>query len=142
MAVFRRFCGWMFDSEKPGAKWWQVILWWEKRRIPYNILIGAWGIVCLVVFFVAIVNSRELKPGEDAVEPLALMAAPFVINACYTLGWLVEIPVRAMFPGMQPRERIGPRLMKAGVGLSLIGASLPAVIWVAIWAVRSLSPAK
>ena len=142
MAFVRRCFSWMFGPRKPSAGWWQVILWWEIRRIPYNIVVGGWGIVCLIVFYIAIEAAGGLKPGEDAVEPLALMFAPFAINACYTLGWLVELPLRAVFPGTEVRDRLGPRLMKLGVGLSLFAASLPAVLWVAIWLAGSLHPPK
>jgi hypothetical protein len=96
-------------------------------------LVGTWGIICFVIFLIAIQGSGELKPGEDAEEPLALIAAPFLINACYTMGWLVELPARAMWPGWE----IGPRLMKLGVGFSLFCVTLPAAIWVVIWVLKS-----
>ena len=60
-----------------------VILWWELRRIPYNIVVGALGVVSLVAFFFFISNADELAPGEDAVEPIALLAAPFLVNIAY-----------------------------------------------------------
>ncbi|HKQ57371.1 MAG TPA: hypothetical protein VJY35_05850 [Candidatus Eisenbacteria bacterium] len=128
MRFLKRIFEWMFGSRKPSPTWWQVILWWEIRRIPYNLIVGGWGIVCLIVYLVAIGNSGHLKPGEDAIEPMAILAAPFLINACYTLGWLVELPLRRLLPGW--RERIGPTLMKLGVAASLLGVTLPAAIWV------------
>jgi hypothetical protein len=71
---------WLFSRSDVDTGWWRVIAWWELRRIPFNIIIGAYGIACLAVFFWAITTSGRLSPGEDAVEPMALMAAPFVIN--------------------------------------------------------------
>ena len=32
-----------------------------------------------------------LQPGEDAVEPMALLLAPFAMNLCYTAGWVAEL---------------------------------------------------
>jgi hypothetical protein len=103
-------------------------LWWEARRIPVNILIGAYGIVCLAVDFWAITSSHVLQPGEDAVEPLAIMITPFLFNICYTLGWLVEVPARLANPRLS--SRFGPLLMGLGLVFSFCVIGLPAAIWV------------
>ena len=104
-----------------------MVAWWEVRRIPFNIIIGAYGVVCVLVFFWAFATSGQLQPGEDAVEPLALIAAPFGINLLDTLGWLVEIPARVLKPSLSPR--FGPLLLTLGLGLGLSLISLPAVYW-------------
>jgi hypothetical protein len=137
MQFIRRARDWMFGERATHATWWQVIAWWEARRIPYNLVVGAWGFVSLVIFFFAIQGAGELKPGEDAVEPMALLAAPFVINACYTLGWVVEVLLRAWVPALRS-ERVGPKLMKLGVAFSMIVVTLPAAIWGVIWAGRKM----
>ena len=105
----------------------RVFAWWESRRLPFNLIVGAYGILCLAVFFAAITTSGHLQPGEDAVEPLALVAAPFVINMLYTLGWIVELTARSLEPGLS--ARFGPRLLKLGLGLSLFLITLPAALW-------------
>jgi hypothetical protein len=121
-----------------------VIRWWEVRRLPINLIIGGYGIVCLIVFFAAISVAHVLKPGEDAVEPLALMAAlvvvPVVFNICYTLGWLVEVAARALTPGLSPK--LGPRLLMAGLAFSLCIISLPAVFWVGYVCLRVVGVVK
>jgi hypothetical protein len=104
-----------------------VIAWWEVRRIPFNVIVGVYGAVCLVVFFWAITTSGHLRPGEDAVEPIALLAAPFGINLLYTLGWLVEGLARLLRPDLSPR--FGPLLLKTGLALGLFLITLPAVLW-------------
>jgi hypothetical protein len=104
-----------------------VVVWWEVRRIPFNIIIGAYGTLCLALFFWAIATSGHLQPGEDAVEPIALIAAPFGINVLYTLGWLVEVPARVLNPGLSPG--FGPLLLKLGLGLGLTLITLPAAFW-------------
>jgi hypothetical protein len=104
-----------------------VVAWWEARRIPFNIVIGTYGLVCLLVFLWAIDTSGQLQPGEDAVEPLALIAAPFGINLLYTLGWLVEAPARLLKPSLSPS--FGPLLLKLGLGLGLFLITLPAAFW-------------
>ncbi len=118
---------WMFAPQSAPRSRWQIILWWERRRIPYNLFIGFYGICCLAVFFWGITTSGRLEDGEDAVEPIALFLAPFGVNVCYTLGWLVEIPARKLFPSLSPR--FGPFLMRMGIGFSFFVISLPAVLW-------------
>lgn len=108
---------WLFTplpSPSPG----RAILWWELRRIPVNLLIGVYGIVCLLIFYAVITHSPALQPGEDAVEPLAVILAPIAFNVCYTLGWLVETSARALAPRLTPK--LGPRLLFIGLVFSLI----------------------
>ena len=125
--MLKRALSWMFEPEQPPLSWWRVIMWWENRRISFNILVAIYGVPCLVIFFWSITTSGYLEPGEDAVEPMALFAAPFGVNLCYTLGWLVEVPVRTVFPSLSPR--FGPFLLKLGIGLSAFLISVPAVMW-------------
>ena len=122
----RRFTSWLFSDSDPTSLW-RVIGWWEIRRIPFNIIIGAYGSLCLVVFVWGITTSGHLQPGEDAVEPMALLVAPFGINLLYTLGWLVEVPARMLTQELSPR--FGPTLLKMGLGLGLCLITLPALVW-------------
>src|SRR5215469_15016092 len=72
---------------------WDAIVWWEIRRIPFNLIILAAGIVSLAT--IELVGSYVVEPGDDAVEPLLIwfgvMAYGLAANVCYTLGWLTEI---------------------------------------------------
>jgi hypothetical protein len=102
-----------------------IVLWWEVRRVPYNLLIGVYGFVCLLIFYWGITTSGELRPGEDAVETMALLAAPFIANACYTLGWIVE----SLFA---PWPRFGRLLFPLGLGFSLFVISEPAILWAGV----------
>jgi hypothetical protein len=122
-----RLTAWLFLglNGPPTPK--AVIAWWERRRLPFNLIVGAWGILCLVVFLAAITTSGHLQPGEDAVEPLALLAAPFFVNVLYTLGWLVELAYRSIEQDVSPR--FGPRLLKLGLGLGLVLCAVPALFW-------------
>jgi hypothetical protein len=123
----RRAWSWFFRSPDAPVSAWRVLAWWECRRIPFNVMVGAYGLLCLSLFFWAITTSGRLAPGEDAVEPMAILAAPFGINLLYTLGWLVELPARAFKPDLTPR--FGPRLLMLGLGLGVFLISLPAVAW-------------
>ena len=110
-----------------------VIVWWEKRRLIYNVFVLSTAVIVLIIFYVATALSGELEAGEDAVEPLAVTAAISLLlvfsNVFYTLGWLIEISVRA-FSGSRFR-RLGPCLFAAGLVLSLVVVGWPALAWLA-----------
>lgn len=123
-----RFLEWFFAGPPCRRSLWGVVLWWEARRIPFNIIVGLYGVVCLIAFFWALSTSGHLKAGEDAVEPLALLAAPIGINILYTLGWLVEVPSRLAVSNLTPQ--FGPSLLKIGLACGLFLITLPAAFWV------------
>ena len=130
---------WLFTPpEPPGIG--RSIAWWEKRRILVNLLIGAYGVVCLLIFFAAISSSHVLQPGEDAVEPIALILVPIAFNICYTFGWVVEATARAVMPRLSPK--LGPRLLLAGLAFSLCVISLPAVFWGGYFLLHALGIVK
>lgn len=43
----------------------QVIVWWELRRILYNIIVLIAGILSLVIMLIAASGRVHLEPGED-----------------------------------------------------------------------------
>ncbi|HZZ45073.1 MAG TPA: hypothetical protein VFE58_19205 [Tepidisphaeraceae bacterium] len=130
---------WLFTPPNPPGVG-RSIIWWEKRRIPVNLLIFVYGTVCLVIFFAAINSSHVLQPGEDAVEPIAIIVAPIAFNICYTLGWLVEAPVRLVAPGLTPK--LGPRLLLMGLIFSCCMISLPALFWGGYFILHALGIVK
>ncbi|MBV8879302.1 MAG: hypothetical protein JO332_05035 [Planctomycetaceae bacterium] len=103
-----------------------MIAWWEKRRIAFNILVGLYGLVALVLFYCAILGSDLLSDGEDAFEPTALIVAPIVINVLYILGWMVEISLRSIWPSLSPT--FGPVLLSTGLGLGFVLSMIPATV--------------
>ena len=93
----RKLTAWFFSPQ--GSKQaFPIIAWWEVRRIPLNLVIGVFGLGCIVVYALALQSSGQLQPGEDAVEPIALLFAPIAVNVLYTLGWTVELVVRRLLP--------------------------------------------
>jgi hypothetical protein len=100
----------------------------------FDALLFLLGCIAVPIFFVAIMDSGELKPGEDAVEPLALLAAPVLANVAYTMGWFTEIIVDLIRPS--GARRIGPKLLRAGLGFSAAVVFAPAVFWGVVCATR------
>jgi len=117
---------WLFSRTDGAPSAWDVILWWEKRRLPYNIIVCATGTVSYTLFLVFITRSGVLRPGEDAVEPLAMIIAPLVWNVCYTGGWMAELVLRPLF---RRSPKLGPTVLIAGLVLSHVVIFLPSTFW-------------
>ena len=115
------------DSPRP---WYEVVLWWELRRIPYNAIVGFAGIVSVIAF----VTIASLRPAEfeDGPEPFAILIFGFLANVCYTGGWAGELVARFMW-----KERaafFGPVMFSLGllfsIGLCLLPPLFTAIVWI------------
>lgn len=62
---------------KAKRKWHEVILWWEIRRIPYNVIMYFVGLLSFQIAYVTI--------------PLVYLVIGFVLNVIYTFGWIIEL---------------------------------------------------
>ena len=58
-------------------KWYQVILWWELRRLLYNLILVAVGVIGLFIVHISI--------------SLVYLLIGVMLNLVYTLGWLGEL---------------------------------------------------
>jgi hypothetical protein len=97
--------------------------------------VGILGGISLFFFSVFIGLAHGLKPGEDAIEPMVLLVAPIVVNMSYTGGWVLELLLRILRP--KESAQIGPVLMKAWVGFSVVMLLLPSAFWFLIWVAGS-----
>lgn len=103
----------------------QIILWWELRRIPYNIIVLLCGITSILVMMAAAAGRVHLKPGEDFYEPIMIPTFGLFCNVGYTLGWLTEI--------FRKRNlTYGPKMFKIGLYFTLFWVFLPMTIWIII----------
>lgn len=67
----------LLKINRVDRKWWEIILWWEIRRIPYNIIMYFIGLLSFYICFVTI--------------PLVYLIIGLLLNILYTLGWIVEL---------------------------------------------------
>lgn len=118
---------WLFAAPREPLTPRGVIVWWERRRIPFNLIIGLIGALALFVFTASIEGAGGLQPGEDAVEPAAITLVPILANAAYTGGWLVDAPLRLVRPRTSPG--FTPRLFRVGLLFSIFVVCFPALIW-------------
>jgi hypothetical protein len=118
---------WFLGSPSEPLSPSKTILWWEVRRIHYNVFLSLLACVALPIFFLEVMRSGYLKPGEDAEEPLALLAALVLANMAYTFGWMTEIVVNVV--RRSSARRVGPALLRAGLIFSAVVVLAPAVYW-------------
>jgi hypothetical protein len=106
-----------------------LVKWWEARRLRYNLLVGAVGVVTWLL--VLCVGSLAVKPGVDFEEPLMMIIGPpiygILVNLCYSLGWVVDTTVYRGHPRTS--------LYKTGLIFSLVLTALPGIWAVVAWCI-------
>ena len=112
-------------EEQSVLSTWQVIRWWELRRLLYNALLLVIGIGAIVGF--ELLMEKAIPPGEDAEEPmgiaLGVVAYGFMANVCYTAGWVSELISRKADP-LLARKR-GQKMFRAGLVFSCVLTTAP-----------------
>lgn len=109
---------------------WDAIVWWERRRIPYNLVLLA---TALFSFLLIVIASNHFIAREvDLGSPL-LGAIVYAVgaNLCYTLGWITELLFYSDDP-IQP-ERTRKRIFRLGLIFSILVTLSPALILPLIW---------
>ncbi|MBI4555964.1 MAG: hypothetical protein HY706_00145 [Candidatus Hydrogenedentes bacterium] len=108
-----------------------IVLWWELRRIPYNLIVGFLGFAGFVLHGFLKGQLGIVYPAGDIDAEMApmviLFAAPFFINIAYTAGWIVEIFLTIVL--RLPLRNAGPRLFKFGLAFSLFVVLAPTAYW-------------
>jgi hypothetical protein len=103
----------------------EIIIWWEIRRLLYNFIVLIAGILSLVIMLSAASVRVQLEPGEDFYEPIMIPIFAFICNVAYTLGWLTEIFIKRNLT-------YGPKMFKRGLYFTLFWVFLPSAVWVII----------
>ena len=62
---------------RTNRKWYEIILWWELRRLPYNIIMYFIGVLSFQIGYVTI--------------PLVYLIIGLALNVLYTFGWIIEL---------------------------------------------------
>jgi len=114
---------------------WDAVIWWELRRIPYNVLLLVVGVLSLLSILV--MGKYFVQPGEDVIKPLEMVTGVVVYgvlaNIAYTLGWVTEL-----LWSWGDTERTEPRrplIFWIGVTFSVAVTLLPAFLIPLLWVV-------
>ena len=109
-----------------------ILTWWESRRLVYNVVVGATGLVSLgIIGLISLV-----PPGVPKFFPpwQAILAYGALANVCYTFGPAIEIALQRLW-----KDRVlpvGPVLFRQGLSFSIGLTLLPVFIASATWVVR------
>jgi hypothetical protein len=118
---------------------WEIIRWWEFRRLVFNAILFAIGMVS--VFAMEWLMSKVIPVGEDAVEPFAMalgiVAYGIMANLCYTSGWIVELGIRRR--NETGARSIAKKLFIAGLWFSCLLTSAPFWFGLVFWLVHRKS---
>ncbi|MBW7932313.1 MAG: hypothetical protein H3C62_01615 [Gemmatimonadaceae bacterium] len=116
-----------------------VIWWWERRRLTFNVCVGTAGLATLgsMLLLHPMGVRLFLEPGIYAAVALYGVAA----NACFTAGWAVDLVLRKQL-GIRAPD-IAPALLRYGfvfsVGLTLLPIPVMFAVRVAM-AVLGIKP--
>lgn len=132
------FRGPTFQRQASDGSFGDVIKWWERRRVFFNVVVGCTGLVTCALVVICILAS-ESTVGESIGLPdgpllglFGILAYGIVANICYTGGWIFELVLRAQ----STRERAAayaPRAFRLGLQFSILLTLLPAfVCWLTL----------
>ena len=107
-----------------------IFRWWESRRLKFNVIIGATGLVTLTA-----VKLIALLPPISASMPVffwpGILAYGVLANLCYSFGFVAEAAMQRAWHDETPR--VGPYLFRQGlifsVGLTLFPIALMGIGW-------------
>ena len=131
-----------FSRSEPVQSTWQVIAWWEARRVPYNLLVGVMGVVSIALCLAtAILCEHFLNepigwPDPPLFAIFAIVAYAIMANLCYTGGWVAELIVGKVWPG--EGKSFGIISFTLGLVFSMLLTLLPGFLIVGIGAIRLL----
>lgn len=94
----------------------EIRKWWEQRRGRYNLIVGACGLLPLIIgnsFFID--NSSFAGLAIVVCLLWAIMA-----NICYTFGWIVQIFSRNIFKNSFGFLQNNVLLYRLGLTLSIL----------------------
>ena len=89
------------DRDKPLSSPWEVIRWWEIRRWTYNAIVGATGLITLIIYFGMTALFVRMSGDPDigyfhAFLFMWIALYALAANFCYTAGWISELFLRGM----------------------------------------------
>ena len=111
---------------------WSLLAWWESRRPTFNLFVGGTGLLTLA----AVTLFSALPPRGPALGAVWLGVGVYGVlaNVCYSLGWLAELGMRALWGDEAPYA--GPALWRQGLSFSLGLTLLPIPVAMLSWVVR------
>ena len=91
-----RVVNWFLREPAPSYSANQFILWWESRRIPYNLLLFIYLWPCALLFELALerypIYIEAGREGEVAIG--FVVGFIILVNILYTITWIISVGLR------------------------------------------------
>jgi hypothetical protein len=122
----------LFRRSEPLETWRQVVLWWEVRRLAYNLIVGGAGVAtCLLMVGIAAFSERELGEPIGMPDPplfgiLLIVLYGMAANICYTFGWIAELCLKRLWQSRA--DQFGQVSFASGLAFSVILTFVPSVV--------------
>ena len=129
--------------EIPAETVWQVIGWWEARRIPFNVIVGAAGaasgaaIVVMGVLGELLFDAYFGLPDPPIFALVAVVFYAVAANVCFAGGWIAELVVRHTWP--DESERLATLSFTLGLAFAVVVTLMPPVIVAALAALYGVA---
>jgi len=120
-----------------------IILWWEARRIPYNLIVGSAGVISsILILGTAFLTERIVGEAIGLPDPpffaiVAVIAYGVMANICFTVGWIAELVGRRVWGDRA--EAFGEIAFTMGTIFSALLTLLPAALILSIGAYSILT---
>ncbi len=110
-----------------------IYTWWERRRLPYNLIVGSSGVVSLATALtLAWLPPNGVRPDFVPWQPIVVFAV--LANLFYFLGPVVEIAAHKVW-GRQLLP-VGPVLYRMGLTFSVGLTFLPTMLMILFFVAR------
>ena len=107
--------------------------WWEKRRLPYNLIVGVTGLASVTWIWLGETMMGSAF-GSFPWQPIVIVGV--LANICYTLGPIIETFIEKLWDGeVLPA---GPVLYRMGLTFSVGLMLLPGMIMTVSLIVRTM----
>ncbi len=127
-----KLVGRLFTAHAEGAPSTRTILWWEYRRLPYNVIVGATGLLTttamITTAFVCSSGGGEPigLPDPPILLPFGIIAFGVFANVFYTAGWIAELLIARIWR-VDPAP-FGPAAFALGTFFSVLVAIVPGAL--------------
>jgi hypothetical protein len=106
----------------------QIILWWERRRLLFNLIVGATGILTCTLLLVGEMLAEkifgdEVGAGSPILAVFGVFAYGIMANICYTGGWISELIAKYVWK--EQAENLGKIAFALGIIFSVLLTLLP-----------------
>jgi len=119
----------LFQRNEENMTSLQIILWWEARRLFFNIVVGIAGLITIVIMlFTAVIAEKLFNepigwPDPPLFAIIGVILYVIGANVCYTAGWLAELISRKVW--REKAKDLAEILFTLGVVFSFFLTLLP-----------------